>query len=172
MALNDLKSIYLRFPCGWPFIAPHADRLPGGAICRRPKWAFIKKCAGTASSCDFLRETVRNSDKRQGNSVKNYPCSSGNTQNVGVWGEKKSGIFVFFGCFGASPHYSGLRGKKVRKTIFFDRQWVQTIAKPLFIEIEIEKKSIFDRKNSTPNYPEICYLVPGPPAVHGSGGAH
>ena len=38
-----LKSKYLRFPCGWPFIAPHAVRLTGGAICRRPKWVFIKK---------------------------------------------------------------------------------------------------------------------------------
>ena len=41
MALIGLKSIYLRFPCGWPFIVPPAVRLTGGAICRRPKWAFI-----------------------------------------------------------------------------------------------------------------------------------
>ena len=57
-------------------------------------------------------------------------------------------IFVFFEVLGAfrppnsaklflgQPHYSALRKKKVR-IFFFDRQWVQTTAKPLFIEIEI-----------------------------------
>ena len=31
MALIGLKSIYLRFPCGVPFIAPPAVQLTGGA---------------------------------------------------------------------------------------------------------------------------------------------
>ena len=93
-------------------------------------------------------------------------------------------IFVFFGGLGPSrppnsaklflgqPHYSGLRKKKVH-IFFFDRQWVETSAKPRFTEIEIEKKNRFlIEKFLTPNYPEIWYVVPRAPAVQGSGGAH
>ena len=50
MAEIGLKSIYLRFPCGWPFIAPPAVRLTGGAICRRRNWRlhyfFVPKFFG------------------------------------------------------------------------------------------------------------------------------
>ena len=40
--------------------------------------------------------------------------------------------------------------KKVRKKKI-DRQWVQTPAKPRFIEIEIEKSRFLIEKKSTPN---------------------
>ena len=76
---------------------------------------------------------------------------------AGFW-KKKSGIFVFFGVLGLSVLRILLsyfwpaplqrpkeKKKKVRKIIFFGRQWVQTPAKPRFIEIEIEKSN-FDRK--------------------------
>ena len=78
------------------------------------------------------------------------------------------GILVFFGVWGpfrppnsaklflAGPITAPQGKKKVRKIYFFDRQWVQTPAKPRFIEIEIEKSRFLIRKKSTPNYPEIC----------------
>ena len=129
------------------------------------------KCAGTASSCDFLREKVRNSSETWDKSVKNYPFSAGNTQNGGGWG-KKVEILVFLGVlgpfrppnsaklfFGPAPLQRPKGEKKVR-------QWVQTSAKPRFIEIEIEKNRCLIEIFLTPNYPEICY------AVQGSGGAH
>ena len=54
--------------------------------------------------------------------------------------------------FLGQPHYSGLRKKK-SAIFFFDRQWVQTPAKPRFIEIELGKKIIFDRKKIDPTLP-------------------
>ena len=84
-------------------------------------------------------------------------------------------IFVFFEVLGAfrppnsaklflgQPHYSALREKKVRKIIFFNRQWVQTPAKPLFIEIEIEKsRALVEKKNRPQITPKICHVVPWP----------
>ena len=79
--------------------------------------------------------------------------------------EKKSGIFGVFGVLGSSGLRILLsyfwpaplqRPKEKKKTtiFFFDRQWVQTRAKPLFIEIEIEKKSIFGRKKIDPKLPQ------------------
>ena len=80
-----------------------------------------------------------------------------------------SGLRILLSYFWPAP-LQRPKEKKVRN-FFFDRQWVQTPAKPRFIEIEIEKKKLI-KKMSSPNYPEICYVVPGPPAVQGSGGAH
>ena len=119
-----------------------------------------KKCAGTASGCNFLREKVRKSGKTWGNSVKNYPFSAGNTQNGGVL-EKKWNFRVFWS-FGASslrilPSYfwpAPLQRPKGNKKVSkkkIDRQWVQTSAKPRFIEIEIEKSRFLIEKKSTPN---------------------
>ena len=76
--------------------------------------------------------------------------------------EKKKRNFRVFGGLGLS----GLRillsyfwpaplqrpeGKKKSAIFFFDHQWVQTPAKPRFIEIEIEKSRFLIEKNSTPN---------------------
>ena len=88
--------------------------------------------------------------------------------------EKKS---VFLGVLGgfrppnSAKLFLGPKEKKVRN-FFSDRQWVQTPAKPLFIEIEIEKKSIFGRKKFDPKLPQNMHVVSGPPAAQGSGGAH
>ena len=116
------------------------------------------------------------------NLVKNYPFSAGNTQNgVGFFGGKseKFGVFGVLGPFRppnsaklflGQPHYSALGGGESPQ-FFSDLKWVQNCAKPRFIEIEIEKSRFLIEKNSTPNYPKIGN-VPGPPAVHCSGGAH
>ena len=85
--------------------------------------------------------------------------------------KKKWNFRVFWG-FGAfrppnsaklflgQPHYSALRDKKVRN--FFRPPMGPNPAKPRFIEIEIEKSRFLIEKKMDPNYPKICYVVPGP----------
>ena len=72
-------------------------------------------------------------------------------------------ILVFFGGLGpfrppnsaklflGQPHYSALRKEKKSPHFFSDLKWVQTCAKPRFIEIEIEKSRFLIEKISTPN---------------------
>ena len=50
-----------------------------------------------------------------------------------------SGLRILLVIFGPAPLQRPKEKKKFAKYIFFDRQWVQTSAKPRFIEIEIEK---------------------------------
>ena len=90
---------------------------------------------------------------------------------AGFW--EKSGIFAYFGVLGLS----GLRillsyfwpaqlrrpkQKKSTQIFFLTANGSKPPAKPRFIEIEIEKSRFLIEKKSTPNYPEICYVVPGP----------
>ena len=73
-------------------------------------------------------------------------------------------------CLG-QPHYSGLRGKK--PAIFPpDLKWVQTTAKPFYIEIEIEKSRFLIEKFRPQITPKSALAYKGPWAVQGSGGAH
>ena len=81
-----------------------------------------------------------------------------------------SGLRILLRHFWSAP-LQRPKEKKVRKKKI-DLKWVQTCAKPRFIEIKIEKRQFLIGKKSTPNYPKIFHVVPGPPAVQGSGGAH
>ena len=103
---------------------------------------------------------------------------------AGFW-KKKSGIFVFFWVWGLSglrillsyfwpaPLQRPKGKKKSAKYIFSDRQWVQTPAKPLFIEIEIRKnRFLIEKKNRPQISPKSALAYLGPWAAQGSGGAH
>ena len=68
-----------------------------------------------------------------------------------------SGLRILLSYFWTAP-LQRPKEKKVRNYFFFDRQWVQTPAKPRFIEIEIEKNRFLIEKKKMTN-PEIRHVV-------------
>ena len=98
-------------------------------------------------------------------------------QNGPKWPQNgpKWKIFVFFEVLGAfrppnsaklflgQPHYSALRkGKKSPQLLFFSTANGSKPPPNHFLSKSKLKKVDFWSKKWTPNYPEICYVVPGP----------
>ena len=106
-------------------------------------------------------------------------------QHFGISLRPIGGIFGVFWCFGAfrPPNSAKLflagpitapQGKK-KSAIFFSSTADGSKPPPKHVlsKSKLKKKSILIEKKSTPNYPEICYVVPGPlQRREGSGGAH